>query len=287
MGEAMAERLLKKGHGVVAYDTNKEARDKAIEVAAQVVNSPIDLVESLTCPRIIWLMLPHAVVDKILSEIKPYLSKGDIIIDGGNSHYKNSMRRAAEFKKSGISFLDVGVSGGPGGAKDGACLMIGGEKSGYDKLEDLFKDLAVPDGYGYMGRSGAGHFVKMVHNGIEYGMMQAIAEGFAVLRKSDFDIDLGKTGDLYNHAIVIESRLIGWAKDAFEKYGESLDEISGSVGHTGEGAWTVEAAKEFGVPVPIIEGALRFRVESGASPSFTGKILSALRNQFGGHDVKK
>ena len=283
----MAERLLKKGHGVVAYDTKKEVRDKAVEVAAQVVGSPAELVKALSAPRIIWLMLPHAVVDEIINAIKPSLSKGDIIIDGGNSHYKESMRRSEELKKDGIHFMDVGVSGGPGGAKDGACLMIGGEKSIYEKLEPLFKDLAVPDGYDYMGKSGSGHFVKMVHNGIEYGMMQAIAEGFTVLSKSDFNIDLEKTADLYNHASVIESRLVGWAKGAFEKYGENLDEISGSVAHTGEGAWTIEAAHELSVPVSIIAGALQFRIDSEKNPSFTGKILSALRNQFGGHDVKK
>lgn len=287
MGGAMAERLLKRGHGVVAYDTKKEARDRAVEVAAQVVDSPIELVKSLNTPRIIWLMLPHAVVDETIKEIRPHLSEGDIIIDGGNSHYKESMRRAEDLKGNGIIFLDVGVSGGPGGAKVGACLMIGGEKLVYEKLEPLFKDLAAPNGYGYMGKSGAGHFVKMIHNGIEYGMMQAIAEGFVVLSKSDFQIDLARTADLYNHSSVIESRLVEWVKAAFEQYGENLDEISGSVSHTGEGAWTVEAAKELGVPVPIIEGALQFRIDSEKNPSFTGKILSALRNQFGGHDVKK
>lgn len=286
MGGAMAERLLKRGHGVVAYDAKKEARDRAVEVAAQVADSPVALVKSLNTPRIIWLMLPHAVVDETINGIREHLSEGDTIIDGGNSHYKESIRRAEDLKKEGINFLDVGVSGGPGGAKEGACLMIGGEKAVYEKLEPLFKDLAAPDGYGYIGNSGAGHFVKMVHNGIEYGMMQAIAEGFTILSKSDFHIDLKKTADLYNHASVIESRLIGWAKSAFEQYGENLDEISGSVSHTGEGAWTVEAAKELGVPVPIIEGALRFRVDSEKNPSFIGKILSALRNQFGGHDVK-
>jgi len=236
---------------------------------------------------VIWLMLPHAAVDETISEIKSRLSKGDIIIDGGNSHYKDSIRRAEELAKDGIYFLDVGVSGGPAGAKEGACLMIGGEKLIYEKLEQLFKDLAVPYGYGHMGKSGAGHFVKMVHNGIEYGMMQAIAEGFAILSKSDFNIDLKKTADLYNHASVIQSRLIGWAKSAFEAYGENLDRVSGIVEHTGEGAWMVEAARDLGIPVPIIEGALKFRIDSEKNTSFTGKILSALRNQFGGHDVKK
>ena len=286
MGGAMAERLLKRGHGVVAYDTKKEARDRAVEVAAKVVDSPSELAKFLDSPRIIWLMLPHAVVDETISEIRPYLSKDDIIIDGGNSHYKESMRRAEELKKSGIYFLDVGVSGGPGGAKEGACLMIGGEKPIYEELEPLFKDLAVPDGYGYMGKSGAGHFVKMVHNGIEYGMMQAIAEGFTVLSKSDFDIDLIKAADIYNHKSVIESRLVGWLKLAFEKHGKDLEEISGQVAHTGEGSWTVEVAKELGIPAPIIEGALKFRIDSEKNPSYTGKILSALRNQFGGHEVK-
>ena len=165
--------------------------------------------------------------------------------------------------------------------------MVGGEKEVFDTYEELFKDISVVGGYLYVGKAGAGHFVKMVHNGIEYGMMQAIGEGFEIMKKSPFDLNLTKIANLYNHKSVIESRLIGWAEDAFKEYGEDLDGISGSVSHTGEGLWTVETAKELGVPVPVIEDSLKFREESKDNPSYTGQIVSALRNQFGGHKVKK
>jgi 6-phosphogluconate dehydrogenase len=197
------------------------------------------------------------------------------------------MRRARELEEKGIHFLDVGVSGGPRVARNGACIMVGGRKEIFKRFKSLFRDLSVRGGYGYMGKPGAGHFVKMVHNGIEYGMMQALAEGFAVMKDSPFDLDLNKVAEIYNHRSVIESRLVDWLKKAFEQYGEDLNEISGSVSHSGEGVWTVEAAKEFGIPIPIIEGALNFRIESQNNPTYTGKILSALRNQFGGHEVFK
>ena len=187
----------------------------------------------------------------------------------------------------GIDFLDVGVSGGPSGARSGACIMVGGKREIFSEHEKLFKDLSVYKGYGYMGESGAGHFVKMVHNGIEYGMMQAIAEGFAVMKKSPFKLDLIKIAEVYNHRSVIESRLVDWLRTAFEQYGENLDDIYGSVSQSGEGMWTVEAAKELGIPIPIIEEALRFREQSNETPSYTGQALSAMRNQFGGHEVFK
>ena len=220
-------------------------------------------------------------------EFIQFLDKGDTIIDGGNSPYKDSIRRAKELDGKGIDFLDAGVSGGPSGARNGACIMVGGKRVVYRKFKNLFRDLSARKGYAYVGKSGAGHFVKMVHNGIEYGMMQAIAEGFAVMKVSPFDLNLLKIADLYNHQSVIESRLVGWLKTAFKQYGEDLEYISGSVAQTGEGSWTVEAAKELGIPAPIIEGALNFRIQSQTNPTYTGKIVSALRNQFGGHEVFK
>jgi 6-phosphogluconate dehydrogenase len=232
-------------------------------------------------------MLPYQEVDIVIEGLLPFLQKGDTIIDGGNSPYKKSIRHARGLEKKGIDFLDVGVSGGPAGARDGACIMVGGKRDVFERLEGLFRDLSVKGGYGYMGKSGAGHFVKMVHNGIEYGMMQAIAEGFTFLKTSPFNFDLLRVAELYNHGSVIESRLVGWLKDAFEEYGEDLNKISGSVSHSGEGLWTVEEAKEFGIPLPIIEGALSFRIQSLNKPSYTGQILSALRHQFGRHEVSK
>jgi 6-phosphogluconate dehydrogenase len=232
-------------------------------------------------------MIPYQAVEGVLEKLIPFLGKGDTIIDGGNSPYKESIRRAKELEKRKIYFLDVGVSGGPSGARNGACIMVGGRKDIFKKFRKLFRDLSVRGGYGYMGKSGAGHFVKMVHNGIEYGMMQAIAEGFALMKNSPFELSLTKVAEIYNHRSVIESRLVDWLRKTFEQNGEGLDEISGSVAHSGEGVWTVEAAKELGVPIPIIEGALNFRIESQRNPSYTGRILSALRNQFGGHEVFK
>ncbi len=287
MGFNMVERLLDKRYNVVAHNKSKEPVDEIAKKGAKAAYSLKDLVSSLETPRLIWLMVPHQAVDAVLGELVPLLEKGDTVIDGGNSPFKDSIRRAKEIEKEGINFLDAGTSGGPGGARDGACVMVGGRKKVFEKFKDLFKDLSAPEAYGYMGKSGAGHFVKMVHNGIEYGMMQAIAEGFAVMKKSDFNPDLREVSRVYNHRSVVESRLVGWLKGAFEQYGEDLSEISGSVKHTGEGKWTVETAKELEIPVPIIEGALKFRDDSQDNPSYTGQIVSALRGQFGQHEVKK
>ncbi len=287
MGFNMVERLLEKGHQVVVFDTDKEAGTAISKKGAEPAIDLRSMISALSKPRLIWLMVPYQAVDSIIANLTPFLNEGDTVIDGGNSPYKESMGRAIELQKRGIDFLDVGVSGGPGGARNGACLMIGGKREIFEKFEDLFRDLSTDHGYGYMGRSGAGHFVKMVHNGIEYGMMQAIAEGFAVMKVSSLDLDLIRIAEVYNHRSVIESRLVGWLRDAFEEYGEDLTDISGSVSQSGEGLWTVQAAKEIGIPVPIIEGAFNFRVQSQSNPSFTGQIVSALRNQFGGHEVFK
>jgi 6-phosphogluconate dehydrogenase len=286
MGFNMVERLLEKGHEVIVFDKNKEAIKAVSAKGARPATALKEMLSSISAPRLIWIMVPYQVVDTILEDLKPFLETGDVIIDGGNSPYKESMRRATELRKHGAHFLDVGVSGGPRGAREGACLMVGGDKPDYEKLEPLLKDLAVIDGYGYMGKHGAGHFVKMVHNGIEYGMMQALAEGFAIMKESDFHLNLKEISRVYNHGSVIEARLTGWLDDAFTTFGEDLEEVSGSVQQSGEGLWTIQAAKELGISVKIIEGALKFRLNSQKHPSYTSKILSALRNQFGGHSIK-
>ncbi len=287
MGGNMVFRLLEHGWNIIAYDPIAENVREVEEKGAVGTGSLEELAEKTGTPRLLWLMVPHQRVDDVLKSLTPLLNKGDTIIDGGNSNYRESIRRGRELKEKGLGFLDVGVSGGPQGAREGACVMVGGEKVLFEKYEDLFRDMATLDAYGYMGRSGAGHFVKMVHNGIEYGMMQAIAEGFAVIKASDFGIDLREVCRVYNHRSVIESRLTGWLQEAFEEYGDNLKEISGSVYHSGEGLWTVETAKELGVSVPVIEESLKFREESRKTPSYIGRILSALRNRFGGHEVKK
>lgn len=295
MGANMVSRLRDHGWDITATDPKATVRASAKKQGARVVSNISQLPASLPAPRVVWLMVPHLVVDTVLGELVPHLTAGDIVIDGGNSFYKESVRRYKELKRKGIALLDVGVSGGPSGARMGACLMIGGDEEVYKRLTGLFNDLSSAGGYGYMGPAGAGHFVKMVHNGIEYGMMQALAEGFTVLKNWKVpgqqglgsELDVERIASLYNRGSVIESRLIGWLKRAYEEYGPNLEHISGTVSHSGEGEWTIQTAKELGIPVPIIKQALQFRVHSQEHPSYTGQILSALRNQFGGHEVKK
>lgn len=288
MGTNMARRLVAKKWKVVGFSQNDEETKKLESEGIVGAYSIKDLVDKLSKPRTIWLMVPHSAVDKVLYRLTPFLNEGDTVIDGGNSEYKESQRRNKELSIEGINFLDVGVSGGPNGALNGACLMVGGEADLYLKYERLFRDLSVLDGYAYMGKSGAGHFVKMIHNGIEYGMMQAIGEGFEVMKKSLFSLNLKSIAEVYSHGSVISSSLINWLKEAYDKFGDDLNDdecCSGEVQHSGEGQWTVDTAKELGVPVVIIEGALEFRKKSKSNPSYTGQVVSAMRYQFGGHDV--
>ncbi len=238
--------------------------------------------------RVVWLMVPAGKpVDEMITRIRPLLSPGDLIIDGGNSFYKDDMRRGSELANDGILYMDVGVSGGPKGAREGACLMIGGDQAKYQELMPVWQAVSAPDSFQYFGTIGAGHFAKMVHNGIEYGMMQAIAEGAAVLEASEYNFDLAKVFDLYNHHSVIESRLVGWTQKALEE-DPKLEKISSKIDHTGEGEWTASTAKELGIEVPIIAESLEVRKRSSAeSDNFSDKVVSAMRGQFGGHDVKK
>lgn len=289
MGAGIARNLVDHEWRVVAFNRHTE---KAIALAAEgvvPVLTPAELVSSLEAPRVVWLMLTAgAAVDDMLfgdGGLAAMLSAGDTVIDGGNSRYTDDPARAARLAEAGIRFMDVGVSGGPSGARSGACLLIGGSEDDFDRLRPLWKDLSVTDGYRHFPGVGAGHFVKMVHNGIEYGMMQAIAEGFTILRASDYALDLTEATAVYNRGSVIESRLIGWLEKAFRLHGEDLGGVSGTVSHTGEGEWTVEAARDLGVRARVIEEALRFRVESERDPDWTGQVLSGLREQFGRHPV--
>lgn len=309
MGLNMALRLQEKGWKVRGFDVSAAARIEAKRRGVEVV----DNLENLTRPglvNVVWLMLPAGkIIDEVIfgnGGFVELFKRGDVIIDGGNSFYVDSARRAQKISRLGINFLDVGISGGPEGARNGSSLMIGGDKKVFERYEKLFSDLSYENGYGYFGKSGAGHFVKMVHNGIEYGMMQSLAEGFALLRAADirglvppdggvadkrgkkikYRFDLEKIAELYNHGSVIESRLIRWLKKAYEEYGENLSRVSGSADYTGEGEWTVKTAKKLKVNTPVIENALKFRIKSKKEPSYTGKILTALRSQFGGHSIK-
>lgn len=286
MGMGMILNLLDKGYKVVVNNRSTAPIDVAVSSGAEGAYSVDELVQKLETPRTIWIMVSHQAVDEVLEKLLPLLSVGDTIIDGGNSYYTETLKRAEKIKSKGINFIDVGVSGGPSGARNGACMMIGGEKKDFNKYSDLFKDLSIKDGYGYMGFSGAGHFVKMVHNGIEYGMMQAIGEGFELLKTAkDFNFDLKEISRVYNTGSVIESRLVGWLNSAYQKHTAELEGISGEVSHSGEGQWTVETAEKFSVPVKIIKESLDFRINSKNNPTYTGKVVSALRNEFGGHDV--
>ncbi|MEO8638227.1 MAG: phosphogluconate dehydrogenase (NAD(+)-dependent, decarboxylating) [Candidatus Taylorbacteria bacterium] len=286
MGYNMVLRLHEKGHEVLAYNRSAEPREKIEKEIGIKTTDSLSSFKNLPSPRLIWLMVPEVAEDEIVKELTLILEKGDTIIDGGNSFYKNTIRRGEMLDTYGIHFLDAGVSGGPRGAREGACIMIGGDKEKFKELQSLFADLSLPKAYRFFGSHGAGHFTKMVHNGIEYGMMQAIAEGFAVLKKSDFNLNLKEVADLYNNGSVIESRLVGWLASGYKKYGEDLQDVSSEVAHTGEGKWTVETAKELNIPTPIIEGAYAFRLKSKEKPSYIGKVLSTLRNQFGGHSLK-
>jgi 6-phosphogluconate dehydrogenase len=285
MGFNMVTRMREKGHTVTAYDPSEDTRARAKEAGVGVAESLSQLVLNATSPRTLWLMVPHQAVDEVLETVVPLLSKGDTIIEGGNSPFKKTKIRAKECVEKGIRFIDAGVSGGPSGARNGACIMVGGDEQVCAEYEELFADLSVPDGYLYAGTYGAGHFTKMVHNGIEYGMMQALAEGFDVLRASEYTLSLTDIAELYNHGSVIESRLVGWLKDGFEEYGEDLAGITGSASASGEGKWTVETARELNVPAPVIEDALKVREHSQKKPSYQGQLISVMRNQFGGHSA--
>ncbi len=287
MGINMAERLSNRGYRVVGYNRSEEPRLEAKKRGMEVVSSLEDLSSALSAPRVVWTMVSNDAVDKVLEEILPYLSEGDTVIDGANAFYKDSVRRANELKVRKINFLDAGFSGGPSGALNGACIMVGGEKDIFEKNEDLFRELSVPEGYRYVGHSGAGHFVKMVHNGIEYGMMQSIAEGFTLIKESDFEVNIKEVADLYSHGSVVESRLVSLLSKGLKDYGDQIDLISGVVNHSGMGEWTVGYAEEKGTAIPAIKSAYQFRLDSKENPSFTGKLLSLLRNMFGGHDMKK
>jgi 6-phosphogluconate dehydrogenase len=291
MGAGIARNLADHDWRVVAFNRTTSKTDHLAATSSVVAaHSLADLVAALRPPRTVWLMLPAGAVtdDMLFGEggLAGLLQPGDTVVDGGNSHFVDDAPRAARLEKRGIRFVDAGVSGGPAGARDGACLMVGGDRADFDRMRALWRDLSVPDGYRHFEGVGAGHFVKMVHNGIEYGMMQSIAEGFAVLKESPLGIDLLDAAEIYDRGSVIESRLVGWLEKALIAHGAELDGVSGTVGHTGEGAWTVDAARELGVDTRAIADALAFRVESQERPSWAGRVLSALREQFGQHPVE-
>lgn len=288
MGGRMVERLIKGGHEIVAFDPVRKAMKETEEKGAVTVNSLQELVDKLDSPRAIWLMIPSGKpTEETITTLSSIMGEDDILIDGGNSLYKDSMRRARALQAKGISLLDAGTSGGIWGLKNGYCLMVGGEEAAFQRIESVFKTLAPENGYAHVGPSGAGHFVKMVHNGIEYALLQGYAEGFEILKaKEAFSIDLAQVAHLWNQGSVIRSWLLELAEDAF-KEDPSLQSIRGFVEDSGEGRWTVAEAIENQVPAPLIALSLLERFRSRQEDSFSAKVVAALRNEFGGHGVKK
>ncbi len=288
MGMNMVQRLLDGGHEIVAYAKSKESIEKAKDKGAIGAESIQDLVRQLEGPRIVWIMVPAGrPTQEVIDTLSSLMQKDDIIIDGGNSFYKDSMQRAGALRQRGIHFLDVGTSGGIWGLKMGYCLMIGGERDVFERVEPVFKTLAPENGYEHVGPSGAGHFVKMIHNGIEYAMLQAYGEGFELLNaKREFNLDLKKIARLWNHGSVIRSWLLELAESAFSKDPE-LASIKGYVEDSGEGRWTVQTAIEEAIPAYNITLSLLERFRSRQEDSFSAKVIAALRREFGGHPVKE
>ncbi|TAE28821.1 MAG: decarboxylating 6-phosphogluconate dehydrogenase [Cytophagales bacterium] len=288
MGYNLVVNLLRHKHEVVGFDINPELVDLIKGEGAGGVGSYEELFQTLPNPRVIWLMIPAGpLIDKVLDQLLASgLSAGDIVIDGGNSHYQDTMRRYEMLKTKGVSYVDCGTSGGVSGALNGACTMVGGDKESVDKLDEVFREISVENGYLYTGPAGSGHFTKMVHNGIEYGMMQSIAEGFEVLEKSPFPYDFEAVAKMWNNGSVIRSWLMELTENAFKKDAK-LDGIKGRMFSSGEGKWTLETAMNLGVPTPVIALSLMMRYRSLQDDTFTGKVVAALRNEFGGHAVVK
>jgi len=277
MGSGMTGRLQQDGHNVKTYDPKVESTAGSLE----------ELASQLEAPRAVWLMIPAGkITEDAFQELLGVLEPGDTIVDGGNSNFRDSQRRHAEAAERKLHFVDSGVSGGIWGIKVGFCLMVGGDDEPVQRLEPIFRSLAPPDGYSHVGPSGAGHFVKMVHNGIEYGLMQAYGEGFEIMHASEFELDLHEIAGIWRYGSVVRSWLLELLHAAFEQDGKDLEKIEGFVEDSGEGRWTIFEAINENVPAPAISAALYARFASRQDESFAAKVAAALRNQFGGHAVK-
>ncbi|MCA1010805.1 phosphogluconate dehydrogenase (NAD(+)-dependent, decarboxylating) [Halobacillus halophilus] len=287
MGYNLGLNLMDHGHEVVANDVNADQIKEIANAGAVPAHSLKEVVENLEAPRTVWVMVPAGeITQSVLDELSDLLEAGDRVIDGGNSNYKDSLRRAEQFKEKDMFFFDVGTSGGTEGARHGGCFMIGGDEEQFKEIEPIFADTSVENGYHYAGRAASGHFLKMVHNGIEYGMMQSIAEGYEILEKSPFDYDYEAVSKVWNNGSVIRSWLIELMESAFSKDAK-LEDIRGVMNSSGEGKWTLETAIEYEMAAPVIAMSLMTRYRSQEEDTFSGKVVAALRNEFGGHAVVK
>ena len=290
MGANMTSRLLRGGHEVVAFDLNEDAIQNAEAEGAEGARTLAEVAEKLSSPRVVWVMVPAGkITESVISELGELLSEGDTIIDGGNTMYKDDIRRAAELAEKNIHYVDVGTSGGVWGLAEGYSMMIGGETEAVSRLSPILETLAPAAdlGWGHVGPVGAGHFVKMIHNGIEYGLMEAYAEGFEIMHaKKDFGLDLHQVAEIWRHGSVVRSWLLDLTANALEG-DQDLSDIAGYVSDSGEGRWTVFEAVDLDVPAPVITLSLLRRFSSRQDESYAAKVLSAMRNQFGGHAVKK
>jgi 6-phosphogluconate dehydrogenase len=287
MGGNMATRLAQGGHRVVAANRSRGPVDEAARNGAVAAYTIPEMVAQLRAPRVLWAMVPAgAVTDEALEEFAAHAAPGDIFVDGGNSNFRDSMRRAERYTAAGFKYLDIGVSGGIWGLQVGYCMMVGGPADAVATVTPLLDTLAPPDGWAHFGKSGAGHFTKMVHNGIEYGMMQAYGEGFELLHASEFDLDLRRVAQVWNHGSVVRSWLLELAERAFAAEGSDLAKIKGYVADSGEGRWTIQEAIAHDVPMTALAHSLFARFTSRQEDSYAMKVAAALRNQFGGHAVK-
>ncbi|MDR6845376.1 phosphogluconate dehydrogenase (NAD(+)-dependent, decarboxylating) [Flavobacterium granuli] len=287
MGFNLALNLNRNQYEVIAHDVNSSFVQNIAKEGIKTATTVEGLCQKLQNRKVIWLMVPAGeIVDQVITSLLPFLNKNDIIIDGGNSNYKDSKRRYIQLKELGFDFLDCGTSGGTSGALNGACTMIGGDAPVFEYVSNVFQAISVPNGWLYTGEAGSGHFTKMVHNGIEYGMMQSIAEGFEVFEHSEYDINFEKTAKLFNHGSVVRSWLMELTENAFSK-DPKLDSIKGIMHSSGEGKWTLETALDLGVPTPVIALSIMMRYRSQMQDTFSGKVVAALRNEFGGHAVEK
>ncbi len=290
MGANMAERLLRGGHQVTGFDPSADARKALESKGGAAVDTLPALVKSLSTPRVVWMMVPSGkITDDTVNALLPLLAKGDTVIDGGNSNYQDTLRRATLYAAHDLGYVDCGTSGGVWGLQEGYSMMVGGDAKLVDTLRPIFETLAPgkEQGWGRVGPVGSGHFTKMVHNGIEYGLMQAYAEGFSILQhKQEFQLDLHQVGEIWRYGSVVRSWLLDLTTDALGK-NPTMDGVAPYVVDSGEGRWTVAAALELDVPAPIITASLIERLRSRDSDSFTDKLLASMRNEFGGHAIKK